>query len=246
MVQNLNPHISVDCVVFGFNSQELMILLIDRDLEKDKKTSGRKKLPGNLIIRHELLEKSATRTLTEYTGLEDIYLRQFGVYDDPKRLSPQEDLTWLQQTSGMQVDRIVTISYYSLIKLDESKKTEPSVAFNAKWYPVHEIDHLKLIFDHRTIIHDGLQRLQQELLTEPLGYELLPEKFTLNQLQRLYEVILGMEIDNRNFRKRINRIKYIIPLNEFQKGVAHKPARLHLFDREKFEEFKTRNTGFII
>jgi hypothetical protein len=103
-----------------------------------------------------------------------------------------------------------------------------------------------LIFDHNDIIETGLKTLQRELLTEPLGYELLPKKFSLNQLQRLYEAILGIPIDNRNFRKKINRLDYIIPLNEFQTGVAHKPARLNVFDRKKFDEFKKANTGFII
>ena len=146
MIQNLNPHISVDCVVFGFNSQELMLLLVDREENTNGAVSTRKKLPGSLIIRHEILENSAARTLKEYTGLKDIYLRQFGVYDDPERLSPKEDLEWLKKSSEVDVDRIVTISYYSLIKLDKSKKTELSVAYNAKWYPVNTIDEIPLIF----------------------------------------------------------------------------------------------------
>lgn len=239
---NLNPHISVDCVVFGFNEPELSVLLIKR--EKTEASDERLKLPGNLIRFRETLKESANRVLYELTGLQHLFLKQFGVFDNPDRLKSNGDLEWLQRTSGINVDRVVTIAYYSLINIRESKDTELSKSFQAKWYPVNKLP--ALIFDHNQIIQAGLKTLQRELLTEPLGYELLPKKFSLNQLQRLYEAILGIPIDNRNFRKKIAKLDYIIPLNEFQTGVAHKPARLNVFDRKRFEEFKKANTDFII
>jgi hypothetical protein len=239
---NLNPHISVDCVIFGFNEPELSVLLIERD--QDDFSNHKLKLPGNLIRFQESLKDSANRVLFELTGLKNLFLKQFGVFDHPNRLKSNGDLEWLRKSSGINVDRVITIAYYSLINISESRHTELSKSFEARWYPVNDLP--SLIFDHNDIIETGLKTLQRELLTEPLGYELLPKKFSLNQLQRLYEAILGIPIDNRNFRKKINRLDYIIPLNEFQTGVAHKPARLNVFDRKKFDEFKKANTGFII
>mgnify|MGYP006293537633 CR=1 FL=1 len=239
---NLNPHISVDCVVFGFNEPELSVLLINR--ERDDVHERRLKLPGNLIRFHETLKDSANRVLSELTGLQNLYLKQFGVFDHPDRLKSNGDLEWLQKSSGIKVDRVVTIAYYSLINIKESKDTDLSKSFEARWFPVNNLP--SLIFDHNQIIDAGLKTLQRELLTEPLGYELLPKKFSLNQLQRLYEAILGIPIDNRNFRKKTSKLDYIIPLNEFQTGVAHKPARLNIFDKKRFDEFKKANTGFII
>ncbi len=236
-MNNLNPHISVDCVVFGYNKEGLSVLLIRRDQENKEKY----KLPGSPIVFKEVLYDSALRTLNELTGIHDLFLKQFGVFDDPKRLMTSDDLEWLQSTSGLNdVERIVTIAYYSLLNIEDYQSLHDS----AQWFPVNKLP--QLIFDHEKIVMSGLKTLRSELLTEPHGYELLPDKFSLNQLQELYEKILNIPIDNRNFRKKINRLDYIIPLNEYQKGVSHKPARLHVFDKEKFKEFKNNNIGLVI
>jgi 8-oxo-dGTP diphosphatase len=248
MKRALNPHISVDCVIFGFDSNKLKVLLINRDLmDSVTKKSNKLKLPGDLIIKREILNESAKRILKEYTGLENIYLKQFGVFDEPDRLRPEDDLNWLRDTSGLtDIDRVVTIAYYSLIKLNMSRRTKLSIEYDAKWYPAENIP--ALIFDHNKILNSGLFTLQKEFLTEPLCFELLPVKFTLNQLQKIYEVILGFKLDNRNFRKKINKLEYIIPLNEKQTGVTHKPARLYIFDKDKFEnnDINKVHTGFVI
>ena len=248
MKRALNPHISVDCVIFGFDNNKLKVLLVNRNSKNTPgKTSNKLKLPGDLIIKMEVLNESARRILKEFTGLENIYLKQFGVFDKPDRLSPEEDLNWLRDTSELSdIDRVVTIAYYSLIKLNMSRQTRLSIEYDAKWYPVENIP--ALIFDHNKILKYGLLTLQKEFLTEPLCFELLPIKFTLNQLQKIYEVILGFELDNRNFRKKINKLEYIIPLNEKQTGVTHKPARLYIFDRDKFEEndINKVHTGFVV
>ncbi len=248
MERVLNPHISVDCVIFGFDNNKLKVLLVNRNSKSNPfKTSNKLKLPGDLIIRMEILNESARRILKEFTGLENIYLKQFGVFDKPDRLSPEEDLNWLKDTSGLaDIDRVVTIAYYSLIKLNMSRRTKLSIEYDAKWYPVENIP--ELIFDHNKILKYGLLTLQKEFLTEPLCFELLPTKFTLNQLQKIYEVILGFELDNRNFRKKINKLEYIISLNEKQTGVTHKPARLYIFDRKIFNEndINKVHTGFVV
>lgn len=242
-MNNFNPHISVDCVVFGFDEEELRILLISRSRE-DKPGSAKLKLPGDLIIRKEELHNSAARVLKEYTGIDKLYLKQFGVFDDPDRLNSDEDLNWLKKRAGVDIDRVITIAFYSLVKIDLSKKTDLSIAYKAQWYKLNEIP--GLIFDHKKIIQIGLQTLRRELLTEPLCFELLPKKFTLNQLQKVYESILGVTLDNRNFRKKINKIDYIKPLNERQTGVSHKPAMLYGFDNKIFDNREIEHTGFII
>jgi 8-oxo-dGTP diphosphatase len=266
MKRALNPHISVDCVIFGFNGNKLQVLLINRDMRTagttvdtaanvntDATTSDiagatascSLKLPGDLIIKGEPLHESARRILKEYTGLDNIFLQQFGVFDNPERLSDEENLCWLRTTSGLpDIDRVVTIAYYSLIKLDMSHSTALSIAYNARWYPVDAVP--GLIFDHNDILDSGLMTLRKAFLTDPLCFELLPVKFTVNQLQKIYEIILGYRLDNRNFRKKINRLDYIIPLNERQKGVSHKPARFYVFDKKRYNKFKKAQTGFII
>ncbi len=248
MERALNPHISVDCVIFGFDNSRLKVLLVKRDMAVNtSKNASKLKLPGDLIIKREALNESARRILKEYTGLEKIYLKQFGVFDNPDRLSPEEDLNWLRNTSGLSdIDRVVTIAYYSLIKLNMSRRTKLSIVYDAKWYSVGNIP--ELVFDHNKIVNSGLLTLQKEFLTDPLCFELLPEKFTLNQLQKIYEVILGFELDNRNFRKKISKLEYIIPLNEKQTGVTHKPARLYIFNKEKFNDndINKVHTGFIV
>ncbi|MBN2347258.1 MAG: NUDIX hydrolase [Bacteroidales bacterium] len=243
MVIQLNPHISVDIVVFGFDDNQLKVLLINDHYTKNGKQKHLIKLPGNLIMRKEPLARSAERILTELTGLRNIYLNQFGVFDDPARLHPPESLEWLQDTTSLPIDRVVTISYYSLIKIN-SGSNNLSLSPEAEWFPINEVP--ELIFDHNQIVEAGLDILRKEFLTEPLCFELLPEKFMLNQLQKIYEIILGFELDNRNFRKRINRLEYIIPLNERQTGVAHKPARLYKFDKQKYNDLEKQHTGFVV
>jgi 8-oxo-dGTP diphosphatase len=266
MQRALNPHISVDCVIFGFNGNKLQVLLINRDMKGTGAAGGAGtgaaggagtgaaggagmavplKLPGDLILKGEPLHESAMRILKEYTGLDNIFLQQLAVFDNPERLSDKENLDWLRTTSGIpDIDRVVTIAYYSLIKLDMSHRTELSIVYDAKWYPVDAVP--RLIFDHNNILESGLNTLRKAFLTDPLCFELLPVKFTINQLQKIYEIILGCELDNRNFRKRINRLDYIIPLNEKQKGVNHKPARFYVFNKKRYNNFKKAHTGFLI
>jgi 8-oxo-dGTP diphosphatase len=242
MEHRYNPHISVDCTVFGFDNEILKVLLVKRD-PKDQNEKVYK-LPGDLIIKKEGLQHAAQRILTQYTGLSRIYLKQFAVFDDPERLKPEGDLFWLQQNSGMEISRVITIAYYSLVKIDQSKPTELSIEYGAEWFPVKQIP--MLVFDHNRIIDKAVQTIKKEFLTDPLCFELLPKKFPLNQLQRLCEVVLGLKLDNRNFRKKVQKLGYIVPLEEKQQGVKHKPARLYQFKQEVFEDIEVKNTGMVI
>lgn len=234
----LNPHVSVDCVVFGFDSGKLKVLLIEREktgYENEK--SHKLKLPGSLISENEDLDDSAYRTLKELTGLDNIYLKQFQVFGSPNRLTPEEDLNWLKITSNTNVDRVVTIAYYSLIKLQDSNLTEKTI-----WHPVNDLP--ELVFDHNLIVKMALEALQREIRSEPLCFELLPKKFTIRQMQDIYEAILGEKLDNRNFRKKIIPLKFLIMQDEKEKGVSHKPAQLYKFDRKLYARHKKDISGF--
>lgn len=236
---NLNPNISVDCVIFGFDFQKLNVLLIERDQiingDGDKKVYA---LPGDLIKDNEDLNNAAERNLKQLTGLENIYLQQFYTFGDPDRVKNQIDQAWLKTVRQHPEARVITVAYYSLIKLKDYKTHPASFARNTIWCPVHEIP--DLAFDHNQIISKALKTLRFHLSTEPIGFELLPRKFTLSQLQRVYEAILGSSLDKRNFRKKLLNSDLLIPLNEKQKGVKHKPARLYSFDKIKFNQAKEK------
>ncbi|MDR1153099.1 MAG: NUDIX domain-containing protein [Bacteroidales bacterium] len=239
MQNKLNPHISVDCVVFGFDSRQLSVLLVKRQPLEGDPEPGKMKLPGSPVTDAEDLDRSAYRILRELTGLDRIFLKQFAVLSSPDRLQPPSDLEWLRRTSGMHVERMVTVVYYSLIKINGSPLP---LSERSQWVNVDEIP--QLTFDHNEIIQRAIEQLRREMLTEPIGFELLPKKFTITQLQTLQEVLLGQKIDNRNFRKRILKLEYIIPLNEREKGVSHKPAQLYRFDKKLYNQYK-RNIGSV-
>ena len=247
MGSNLNPHVSVDCVIFGFDSENLKVLLVERKIiSENHKTVvlSDLKLPGDLVQNDENLDTSATRVLKELTGLDNIYLEQFYSFGDPQRINNPKDLNWLITTSNLTIQRVVTIAYYSLVKIDQSNINPSSANYNYKWYNINEVP--KLAFDHNEILEKGLEALRLKIRTEPIGFELLPKKFTKNQLQKLYEKILGVELDNRNFRKKIAHLKYIVSLNEKQKGVAHKPAELYKFDRKIYIKNRKDSMGFLM
>jgi hypothetical protein len=153
------------------------------------------------------------------------------------------DIIWLHSIDHPE-ERVITIAYYSLVKIESREITEAKFAKNANWYAVSEIT--ELAFDHREIIDKALEALRNKLRTQPIGFELLPVKFTIGQLQKLYEVIFGTRLDKRNFRKRIASIPYIVSLNEKQKGVAHKPAQLYKFDKKKYSRSKTEDLYFSV
>jgi 8-oxo-dGTP diphosphatase len=229
-----NPHLSVDCVIFGFDGASLRVLLIKRKGSKqEEKESEKYKLPGDLIIRLEDLYEAAVRVLKELTGLSDIFMKQFHVFGSPDRMANQDDHDWLEQTSGVTITRVVTTAYYSLIRLDKSK-SENAARYNASWHDINDLPNLA--FDHREIIETGISTLQYDVQNNPICFELLPGKFTIRQIQTLYEVIFNQSLDNRNFRKKLLKAPYIEALNEKQKGVAHKPAMFYRFNREEYQK----------
>ena len=241
-VRNINPTLSVDCVIFGFSTNQLKVLLIERTfIDPSGIQIKDHKLPGDFISIDEDLDLAAARTLEELTGLRDIFLSQFAVFGKPDRISRQEDMEWLLDTTGLDIHRVVTTAYFSLLNIGDTN-TEFAIKNSASWMDVKHIP--KLAFDHAGIIEAGLKHLQSCLRSEPIGFEMLPAKFTIRELQTLYEVILDCALDNRNFRKKILKSSYLVQLNEKQAGVAHKPAYYYRFDRDRYEEKKNETLGF--
>lgn len=236
------PNISVDCVVLGFDGQELNALLIERHLMDEKGATVFKDhtLTGYHIKREQNLDEAAAYILKELTGLPDIYLEQVFTFGDTQRLMCPKDQEWIKHQELNIDNRTITIVYYSLI--DNTKVQISDNRRKATWFPIKELPELG--FDHKLIVEKTLEYIRLKARLEPIVFELLPEKFTLTQLQKAYEAVLNTAFDRRNFRKKIQQLKYIIPLNEKQKGVSHKPAQLFFFSKEVYE--LTKKDRFVI
>jgi len=205
--------VALDCIIFGFDRGGLKLLLIKRDFEPEK---GNWSLMGGFLNRSEGLDEAADRILHKLTGLKNVYLEQlhgFGEVDrDP-------------------VERTISIAYYALINIHEHDK-ELVEQYSAKWFPVDELP--DLIFDHQEMVEAAKSRLRYRASHEPVGFELLPEKFTLPELKILYESIYQTELDKRNFRRRILSMDILVKTNEKQKKYSKKGAYFYKFDEEKY------------
>ena len=212
--------LTVDCVVFGYDSNDLQILLIKRGQEP---FLGEWALPGGFVRIEETLEEAALRELREETGVEKIFLEQlytFGKIDrDPR-------------------ERVVSVAYYALIPLMGHELVATTDAESAAWFKLDAVP--ELAFDHQEILRIALQRLKGKVNYQPIGFHLLPEKFKLSQLQLLYEVILERPLDKRNFRKKILRMGVLEELDETEKDVAHRAARLYRFDKQEYDKLLER------
>lgn len=220
---SVNPNVSVDCVVFGFDNKSLKVLLIEqKDMGQVNKQFA---LPGDLVMEDEGLDAAANRVLFELTQLQGIFLRQFHAFGDPNRVKNIKDISWLQSYRENPQARVITIAYFALIKMDDFEPAASSFAERVFWQDLHDIP--ELAFDHNIILSKALASLRMQFEVNHIGFELLPEKFTLNQLQVLYEGVLDKELDKRNFRKKVMKESWVLPLEEKQTGVLHKPARLY-------------------
>jgi len=238
----LNPHVSVDCVIFGFDADELKVLLIERNIDPIDNKSRLYSLPGNLVDDNEDLDSSAKRILSELTSLNNLFLEQFYAFGDPNRVKNSSDAQWLNSIREVPTARVITVAYYSLVKIGDYVPAASSFARKAFWCRVSEVP--ELAFDHNLILNKALSSLKNKLRVEPIGFELLPEKFTLGQLQKVYETILGTELDKRNFRRKILNKGIIKQLEEKQKGVPHKRASLFEFDQIAYEKIRTEQFNF--
>lgn len=226
VLPQFNSAVSIDCVLFGFDGGELKILLIERNEEPFKDWWA---LPGNLVGESESVDQSASRILHELTGLSDIYMEQYFTFGAVDR-HPQ--------------GRVITVAYYAMLRLGGDKALKPltSYAKNAQWVNVRELP--KLAFDHQHIFDKGLEKIKRRIKHLPIAFELLPEKFTLTQVQNVYELILGKKLDKRNFRKKILSFGVLKELDEKQKGVSFRAATLYKFDKRKYAKLFGKEISF--
>jgi ADP-ribose pyrophosphatase YjhB (NUDIX family) len=215
--------LSVDCVIFGFEKSFLEILLVKRAIEPEK---GKWALPGGFIKKEELIKGAAKRVLCDTTGLDNIYLEEIAVFDQVDRFP-----LW----------RVLTIGYFALISPEHYKLSTGVDTIEVKWFKHCNLPDLP--FDHKHIIDVALKKLRTSVKYKPIGFELLPKKFTLPQLQTLYEVVLGRELDKRNFRKKIMKMDLLKKLNEKDKNNIKRRAHLYHFDQHNYKRLK--EDGFI-
>lgn len=228
-----NNHISIDCAVFGFDGEQLRVLLVKRSgVTAGGEEFNDLKLPGSLIYQDEDLDGAASRVLRELTGVSDIVLTQFKAFGSKDRTSNPRDVRWLERAQQAKVERIVTIAYFALVKLDKNleKSVDPE---SAEWRALDEVG--VLAFDHNLIIEEALKAIRRETINDrSLIFDLLPKKFTASQLRTLMQILSGKQLDVRNFHKKISQLPYIVPLDERQQGVAHRAARYYRFDRKAY------------
>lgn len=214
--------VTVDIVIFTIQSGVLKVLLVKRGVPP---FAGQHAIPGGFVHEDEDLEQAALRELEEETGVRDLYLEQLYSFGETGR-DPR--------------GRVITVAYFALISADRPLKSG-SDASDAAWWPVDKLP--PLAFDHRNILDYALERLRNKLEYTTVGFQLLPEKFTLSELQAVYEAILGRKLDKRNFRRKMSLLKILKPLPEFHRG-GRRPARLFRFMARRFEKLKDKGILF--
>ena len=210
------PAVTTDCVIFGFDEGELKVLLIERGIEP---YLGKWALPGGFIDMDEDAESCARRKLVQETGLEDIYMEQLYTFSAVNR-DPRY--------------RVISIAFYALVKLSDYHAQAGTDTTNIQWFSISDVP--ELAFDHAVILTMAKERLKGKIKYQPIGFELLPEKFTMPELHHLYETVLQTTLDDRNFRKKILGYNLLVDLKEQQRGARNRAPKLYSFDRKRYEE----------
>ncbi len=219
------PAVTTDCVIFGFDGNQINLLLIARGIEPFK---GQWAFPGGFVRIQETTEACARRELAEETGLSHVYLEQLYTFSEIER-DPR--------------GRTISVAYFALVKSDGPPKAGDD-AGKAQWFDLEQVP--PLAFDHNRILDVALERLRGKIRYQPIGFELLPEQFTLPQLQKLYEAILQQPLDRRNFRKKIMKYNILEPLDKKEEGTPHRAARYYQFNREKYQALVEKGFNFEI
>lgn len=219
-----HPSVTADIVIFAMHENDLKALLVQR---KDPPHKGSWAIPGGFVEIDEDIETGARRELEEETGVRDVFLEQLYTFGAPKR-DPRE--------------RVITVAYYSLVNLAEHPVRAGSDAVRAEWFPIRNLP--KLAFDHQKIMDMAIERLEGKALYAPIVFELLPKKFKLPQLQRVFEILLQRSLDKRNFRKKILSTGMLTEASGLDKSEQRRPAKLYRFDRAKFNRLKREGGGF--
>ncbi|MBB6428927.1 NUDIX hydrolase [Algisphaera agarilytica] len=220
------PALTTDCVVFGLDQEELMVLLIQRASDP---YAQRWAFPGGFVEVGETIDHAARRELEEETGLRDVFLEQLYTFGNPDR-DPRE--------------HVISVAYYALVNLHDHRVQAATDACDAAWFAVDDVP--PLAFDHATILDTALERLRGKVRYQPIGFELLPDKFPLRKLQHLYETVLGRSLDKRNFRKKILSMGVLKELTEVERDVSHRAARLYRFDKKNYQKRLKQGFNFEI
>lgn len=213
-----HPAVTTDSVIFGFDGTKLKVLLIERGQEPHK---ARWAFPGGFVRMDESCEEGALRELQEETNMSCSYMEQFRTYSNPNR-DPRE--------------RVITVAYLALVKTQEVQARDD--ASKAQWFDINEVP--QLAFDHDVILRDALKHLRERIHFQPIGFELLPEKFTMRQLQNLYESILDVHFDRGNFSKKMLHFNILTPLDETVRPTPKREARLYRFNKESYDDLKQK------
>lgn len=228
MNQNFSNEIidalSIDCLIFGFQDAKLEVLLVEHG---EGIIKGKWALPGGWVTYNENIDDAAYRILKDLTGVEHLYLEQLHAFGDINRYPNK---------------RVITIAYLALTKPENYQLIPGFTASDARWFPVKEVQELP--YDHLEILHAGMASLKRKVKYEPIGFNLLPEKFTLLELQELYEAILEVKLDKPNFRRKMMKMNLLLPCHEKQEGVSHRAARLYRFDKEVYDKLQQKGFNF--
>jgi len=214
--------LSVDCVIFGYDENNLKVLLMESDMPQFK---DKLSLVGDLVEEDETLRQAAAKVLYRSTNLQDVYLEQVEAFSSLDRHP---------------LGRVITIAYYSLIKIADYKIID-SKGRKLRWVPMNSI--VDMAFDHKLILQKCYETLKKRVRECPIGFNLLPKKFSLKQLQKLYETVLQIDMDKRNFRRKLKSLDVLIDLNENQDAVSHRPAKLYSFNHERYDQLINKD-GF--
>lgn len=224
-------NVSVDCVIFGLDASGLKVLLRKRMLnmfDENYPIIDDWMITGGRIFINKTLEESANIIFENITGVKKYNRIQFRTYGNPSRIKSDKDLLWVK-SRGVKTQSL-TVAYYFI----QPKASIKANKKEFKWFSIKTLPDMG--FDHRKIVKDAHEDLKQKIMVEPVIFDLMPVKFTLNELQLAFESILEIELDNRNFRKKVLKKSYIIPLNETKKGAAKKPSKLYVFSRDVYDK----------
>lgn len=216
--------LSIDCLIFGFRNSELDILLIKHAEGINK---GSWALPGGWILYNESIDDAANRLLTSLTGVSNIFLEQLRAFGAVDRYPGK---------------RVITVAYYALINADNYALSAGFTASDARWFKIQDVP--RLPYDHPGILQTGFHQLKHKVRHEPLGFNLLPKKFTLHQIQKLYEAILETELDKPNFRRKLLKMNLLVPCDEKQREVSHRAATYYRFDKRIYRRLKEKGFTF--
>ncbi|NDV67037.1 NrtR DNA-binding winged helix domain-containing protein [Bacteroides sp. 224] len=218
------PAVTTDCVIFGFDEGELKVLLIERGIEP---FLGKWALPGGFIDMNEDAEACSRRILHKETGLENIFMEQLYTFTSVER-DPRY--------------RVISITYYALVKRSDYNAIAGLDTTTVRWFALSEVP--ELAFDHKAILDTAKERLKGKIKYQPIGFELLPERFTMPELHRLYETILQEELDRRNFRKKMLSFDILVDTGEVQRGAQNRAPKLYCFDKQKYDELTQKGFYF--